>query len=291
MTEPQAVPVRVRVHLAHATVQAIADEAAADVLHIKGPAADPLLRPGTSTSADADVLVRPSHLKRFLRGLGRHGWIQMTKLRSGGLVEHSTNWFHPSLGQMDVHIRFPGIQIGAAEAFDALWEGHGTRPVAHRPCVVPGLLQQRLILLLHAARSPARNRADVDACWTNASPEDRAEVERLAAALHADVALAAATGRLEEYRDSPEYDLWRLFVDETVTQAGFRRIAAEVRAAPEGMRFARLRVANYLLHAFLFMSRRVSNQTGARPTLRQTLAAYITFLNRGRDAFGRPPVS
>ena len=37
MSELPTLPVPLRVHLAHATVQAIADQAQADILHIKGP--------------------------------------------------------------------------------------------------------------------------------------------------------------------------------------------------------------------------------------------------------------
>lgn len=79
----------------------------------------------------------------------------MTTLRSGGLVEHSTNWYHPQLGQLDVHVRFPGIQVEAGRAFEALWRDRGTQRVAHRACVVPGVTAQRLVLLLHAARNLA----------------------------------------------------------------------------------------------------------------------------------------
>lgn len=66
-------PVGLRVHFAHATVQAVADEAGADVLHIKGPAVAPSLRPGGRERADADVLMRPGQLELLLAGLARHG--------------------------------------------------------------------------------------------------------------------------------------------------------------------------------------------------------------------------
>mgnify|MGYP003374684041 CR=1 FL=1 len=38
--DSQDIPVLLRVRLAHAVVQAIADECGADLLHIKGPAVD-----------------------------------------------------------------------------------------------------------------------------------------------------------------------------------------------------------------------------------------------------------
>lgn len=286
MAELPTVPVLLRVHLAHATVQAIADEAGVDVLHIKGPAVAPSLRPEGRASVDADVLVRPAQLASLQAGLQRHGWQQVTKLRSGGLVEHSTNWYHPELGQLDVHVRFPGIQVEAGRAFDVLWRGRGTQQIAHRACVVPGVVAHRLILLLHAARDLERYASDVDLAWEQASEDERTQLKRLAQEMRAEVALAAATGRLEAYRDRPEYALWRLYSDGTVTTAGFRRVIAEVRAAPDGIDRPRLRVTRYVLHALVFMPRRLASQSGNKASWREIGSAYRTFLRRGRDLAG-----
>lgn len=285
MPDP-TVPVLLRVHLAHATVQAIADEAGADVLHIKGPAVAPSLRPEGHASVDADVLVRPAHLDALQGGLKQHGWQQVTKLRSGGLVEHSTNWYHPELGQLDVHVRFPGIQVEAGQAFEALWRDRVMQQIAHRGCVVPGVEAQRLILLLHAARDLGRYHDDVELAWGNASAAEREQLEGLAGELRADVGLAAATGRLDSYRDRPEYGLWRLYVDGTVTTAGFRRVVAEVRAAPDGIDRPRLRVVGYVLHALVFMPRRLASHSGRKASVREIRTAYLQFLRRGRDATG-----
>ena len=84
MTDLPPIPLVLRTRLAHATLQAVADDCGADILHIKGAAVDAFLRParedsqaGASAeerslprvSADADVLVRPAHLRRFLAAL------------------------------------------------------------------------------------------------------------------------------------------------------------------------------------------------------------------------------
>lgn len=283
MPELPTVPVLLRVHLAHATVQAIADEAGVDVLHIKGPAVAPALRPEGRASVDADVLVRPAHLVLLQSGLQLHGWQQVTKLRSGGLVEHSTNWYHPELGQLDVHVRFPGIQVEAGRAFDVLWRDSRTQQIAHRVCVVPAMGAQRLILLLHAARDLPRYASDVDLAWGRASEDERMQLQRLAEELRAEVAVAAATGRLETYRDRPEYALWRLYSEGAVTTAGFRRVIAEVRAAPDGIDRPRLRVTGYVLHALVFMPRRLASQSGNKASWREIGSAYRTFLRRGSD--------
>lgn len=283
MTDLPTVPVQLRVHLAHATVQAIANEAHAHVLHIKGPATSQHLRPTGRASVDADILVHPSHLHRLQAALRAHGWHRVTRLRSGGLVEHSTNWYHGELGQMDVHVRFPGIQADTEQAFDRLWRDRATQTIAGHRCDVPSITAQRLILLLHAARELFARGADVRMAWDTASDTERAQVLTLATHLKAEVALAAATGRLEDYRDRPEHDLWKLFLDGTVTTAGFHRVMAEVRAVPDGVSWPRVRVAAYVVHAFVFMPRRLAGLTGRRPDPAEIRAAYVTFVRRGAD--------
>jgi len=84
VTDLPPIPLLQRTRLAHATLQAIADECGANILHIKGPAVDVALlppkddAPANATaeeraiprlSQDADVLVRPAHIKRFLAAL------------------------------------------------------------------------------------------------------------------------------------------------------------------------------------------------------------------------------
>lgn len=289
MSELPTVPVTLRVHLAHATVQAIADAAGADILHLKGPALDPALGASRPPSTDADVLVRPAHLELLFEGLALHGWQHVKPLRAGGLVQHSANWYHGELGQLDVHVRFPGIQADPARAFDALWQDRQTTEIAHRPCVVPDLVAQRLVLLLHAARDLPRHGPDVQAAWLDATPADRDAIQALAEQLDAEVALAAATGRLDLFRGRPEYALWRLYADGTTTTSGFRRLVAEVRAAPEGFRFVPVRVLGYGFSALLHMPQRVANQLARRPEPRELAQAYARFLRRGADVLKRRP--
>lgn len=287
MSEFPTVPVRLRVHLAHATVQAIADEVRADLLHIKGPAVDASLRPESRASVDADVLIRPVHLKPFLAGLKNHGWRRVTTLSSGGLVEHSTNWYHGELGQVDVHVRFPGIQVTAGSAFDRLWRSRERREVAHQSCVVPELTAQRLILLLHAARNLRHSDHDVRNAWDDIRESERETVRGLARVLGAEVALAAATGCLDEFSDRAEHDLWQLYLAGTTATAGFGRMAAEIRAAPAGRSLPHLGVAWYVVQVLTRMPRRLASQSGSRATTREVLSAYGAFLRRGGDLLSR----
>lgn len=244
MPDLPPVPAAVRIRLAHATLQAVADECGVDVLHIKGAALDATLQVARARtthdgngdspapprpSGDADVLVRPEHLERYEKGLQRHGWQPKTRFTSGGVVEHAVDYWHPQLGKADVHARFPGISLTAPPAFERLWRDRTTQEIAHRPCQVPSQDAQRLVLLLHAARNGGSTSADVDPAWTDASADQRQRISRLAGDLDAEVALAAATGDLDRYAEQPEHDQWQLL--STGSTGGFDLWVARVRAA------------------------------------------------------------
>src|SRR5262245_30376280 len=87
------VPLWATVRLTHAQLQAIADEAGVDLLHLKGPAVSEEL--GRRSSSDADVLVRPAHLQRYLDALTRHGWSLYTDFAHGSSFGHAANYRHP----------------------------------------------------------------------------------------------------------------------------------------------------------------------------------------------------
>ena len=207
----RAAPIAARVHLAHAVVQKLADERDVDLLHLKGPAVLPGLRAEGRHSSDVDVLVRPSHLSRLVAGLESVGFEQRTAFATGSVFAHAANWWHDDWGWVDVHVSWPGVTIDAEEAFDVLARGRLQLAIAHRDCPVPGRTAQRLILVLHAARSGGS--LDVDHAWDAADPGERDDVRKLAAELDAEVALAAGIGELELHRGHPAYALWRHFRD------------------------------------------------------------------------------
>lgn len=259
MPELPPVPTAVRIRLAHATLQAVADECGADVLHLKGAALDATLQAARARtthdgdvdspvrprpSGDADVLVRPEHLERFQRGLQRHGWQPKTRLTSGGVIEHAVDYWHPQLGKADVHVRFPGIGLAPEPAFERLWGDRKPQAIAHRTCAVPSGDAQRLVLLLHAARNGGATSADVPLAWTDTTEEAQGRIVRLATDLGAEVALAAATGQLSRYADRREHDLWRLM--SSGNTGGFDLWLARVKAASTPA--ARLRTVLDPLH-------------------------------------------
>lgn len=204
-------PIAARVHLAHAVVQKLAEDHGVDLLHLKGPAVLPGLRAEGKQSSDVDVLVRPSHLARLVEALESVGWEKRTDFATGSVFAHAANWWHDDWGWIDVHTSWPGIGIDPEAAFDVLLRDRVWREIAHWGCPVPDRTAQRLILVLHAARS--RGNRDVDRAWTAAGPDEQAAVRARAAELDAEVALAAGIGELELHRHHPSYRLWRHFAE------------------------------------------------------------------------------
>ncbi len=208
-TPGSAMPVGARVHLAHALVQWLADSAAVDVLHLKGPAVLPGLRDPARTSTDVDILVRPSHLTRLIDVLEANGWTPRTDFATGSPFTHAANWWHEDWGWLDLHVSWPGVRLPDEDAYDLLAQDAVAHPIAHFVCPVPNLLTQRLILLLHAARTPYG--VDRTRAWDEADDAERAAVRALAKQLDAEVALAAGIGELDLHHDDRDHDLWLHF--------------------------------------------------------------------------------
>jgi hypothetical protein len=235
------VPIGVRIHLSHAVVDHLARSVGADLLHLKGPALLPGLRPEGSSSTDVDVLVRPRHLPRLRQALQDHGWEQRTHFETGSVFAHAANWWHDDWGFVDVHVSWPGITIDPEDAFDLLAAPHATHEIANVPVPVPDRVGQLLILVLHDARSA--HRPDVDHAWQLATDDERAAARDLAHRLGADVALAAALGELEQFRDDPTYLLWRHLSEGRTSRFGEWR--ARLAATPGARARARLLTAAF----------------------------------------------
>lgn len=272
-------PVRVGVRFAHAVVQAIADSVGVDVLHIKGPAVDPRLleripRTGRGDevrqdaierqSLDADVLVRPDHVSQLIDAMCQHSWRLKVDFADGSAFEHAATMGHPVAAPVDVHRRFPGFGDAPERVFQALWRDRQIFDIAGFPCSVPDPTAQRLLLILNAVRGGPARHAEIDHLWTSATPQEREVVERLAVETGAQVALAAATGKLDDYVGYREHDLWKMLsMGETAPMALWR---ARVRAQPTAK--AALREGIKLV---VPNSRRLAFQLG-RPLNRRELA-------------------
>ena len=233
------VPTQVRLSLAHAAVQTLADDHGLDVLHVKGLALDPSLRWAGRTSTDVDVLVRPAQVRPFLQLLKAHGWRVITSFESASAFEHSATLWHDQWEHLDLHRTFPGIDRDPGRAFDLLWRDHVDRTIGGVACPLPAIPAQGLLLLLHAARAAGDGRArrDVEHVWEHASEERRQAIRRLVTELQATVAFSVILGELDQHRDAPEYALWRVWSTGGTRLDEWR---ARVRAAPTLGRKARV---------------------------------------------------
>lgn len=263
----QEVPASVRVELLHAYVQMLADEHGWDMLHLKGAAVHPELRGDQPrVSLDVDVLVRPSHVQPLLDALDDLGWQKVTGFEDGSAFGHAANLRH-ALGLIDLHRQWPGFEMEPSAAFDALWAAREMQDIAGIACTVPSLEDQRVILLLHHARSGGQRDEDVRSAWSGNDDTTREGVRRRAAQLHAELALAAATGELERFRGRPGYRLWRYFSRGEVSRWAEWRAryeAAPGRRAKAGVLVRLLRVNHDLL----------ASDLGHEPNCREYGEAY-----------------
>jgi hypothetical protein len=251
------VPTLICIQFGHASVQRVADRVGADVLHIKGAALDPGRNPGRSFGTDADVLVRPEHVRRFVAALPDARWSLYCDFDEGSLFEHAASFSHPSYGMLDVHQVFPGLHADPRGAFERLWADREVRRLANVDCAVPGRLGERLILLLHAARTPGRS-LDVSNHWGDLDDAERAEVRSYADQLHAQVGLALAIGEEDRFAVDPELELWRRMI------GGGDRLGewvARFRAAPGAA--ARLRLVARAARVNRFV---LAERLGHRPS-------------------------
>lgn len=269
------VPLPTRLAFAHAALQVIAREAHVDVLHIKGVAVDPSIGTVVGSGSDADLLVRPSHIPRFLDRVERRGWQHYTDFESGSPFGHAATYFHDSWGFGDLHRHFPGIGLAADEAFEQLWSARTTTPLAGVPCDVPSLDAQVLVMVLNAARSggATSRMALVRTAWEGASPELRDRVTALAARLQAEVAFGAGLGELRQFRGRRDYWLWK------VSSQGGTRLeewTARIWAAPtlsEALRLA--------LRAPLVNTEHLALRIGHPPTRLEVLREFVARPYRG----------
>lgn len=202
------IPLTVRLRLARASVQWVADRWGCDILHLKGDTVDRTLRPFPAAGSDVDILVRPSDVTVLDLALRDLGWEVYSTFEYGSPFGHAQTYRHDTWGYLDLHRRFPGIGIAPSRAFDHLWAGRATVELGGAVCSVPGVSAQAVILVLNAARSLSSNRRDVDAVWTNADDAARRGIAAERDALDAGLAFDAATGRLERHRGERGYPLW-----------------------------------------------------------------------------------
>ncbi len=272
-------PFSVRLHLGRAAVQTIAARGGADILHIKGDAVHPRLRPSLAAGTDIDILVRPAHVGLLDRGLRSEGWRLYSTFENGSPFGHAQTYRHDAWGFVDVHRLFPGIGLEPAAAFARLWAQRETMPFGGVDCPVPAVSAQGAILILNAARTRATDPPDLGAAWDEASDADRDELVRQIDALDARLAFDTAFGRLDEHRSAREYRLWK-----AISQGGGRAEEwwGRVLAAPD-LR-ARLRVIG---RAPLVNVEHLEHELGREPTTGEVIREFLARPLRGLRELGR----
>lgn len=267
------VPLAVRLHLGRAAVQTLADASGIDLLHIKGDAVDPAVRPTANTGSDIDILVRPDQVDAMDHALRDHGWRLYTTFANGSPFGHAQTYLHPLWGYLDLHRRFPGIRLDPAHAFARLWEARTSLDFGGIPCPVPSVPAQAAILILNAARGRAGAAHDLRWLWMDASTETRSAIESEIDALDARLAWDAAVGDIERHRGDREYRLWR-----AVSRGGTRaeewwgRVLAQPTLRARAAMIARLPLVN-LQH--------LAHRLGRAPTWRQIIVEFFARPLRG----------
>ncbi|SOC58324.1 hypothetical protein [Ornithinimicrobium cerasi] len=264
------VDLAIRIEFAHAALQYLADLRGVDLLHVKGIAFEPQWRSRAEGGSDADVLVRPAHVRRFVRALEMGGWQRRSRFHTGSPFGHAQTYWHDHLGYADIHRFFPGLGKDDA-TFEVLWQARSDRDLAAVRCPVPDEAGQALIFAVNDARNASRvvpgHVADIGGA------ELAARVETLVPLVDAQVAWAAANGRLDSVRDRREHDLWRAVTQQTGRVDEWR---ARVRAEPT----LAGKVAT-LLRAPLVNTEHLANTRGHRPSPAEVA---VEFVDRGRRA-------
>lgn len=272
--EVNTIPARVRLELAHAAVQRVAELSGADVFHLKGLALDPALVWEGRSGSDVDVLVRPAHLAAFLDALSAAGWRIETDFDENSSFAHAATYWSDTWGHVDVHRFYPGLSGSPSDTFDQLTRHARTRTLGGVECPVPTVGVQRLVLLLHAARGMGgKELQDLKTSWFDATPAQQDEVRALVDEFGAQLAFAAALGHLDKYRTAREYDLWRV-----ASQGGtrFEDWWARIKAAP-----TRREALLLVLRAPLVNVRHLAALWGRTPTKREILREFFARPARG----------
>jgi len=269
------VPLAARIQIGHATLQWVAEEHGIRMLHIKGAALDPRVSWPGREGNDVDVLVPASDAERLVSALQACEWRLDNSFKHSSAFEHAATLRHAELGWADVHRCFPGINLDPDQAFEILWTQRQTTNLGGFDCAVPSLPAQILVLVLHAARSPASGRGpmDISSSWGAADEATRRQVEALVVALDAEVGFAAGVGNLDAYRGRRDHDLWAV-----VSQGGtrFEEWRARVKAAPD-----RRRAMAVALRAPLVNTEHLAMVLGRPPTRWEVLVEFFARPVRG----------
>jgi hypothetical protein len=196
--------------------------------------------------------------------LRTHGWQVYSSFTYGSPFGHAQTYLHPTWGFFDLHRSFPGIGLDPTAAFELMWARCQEIRLPGVDAKVPSVELQAVLMVLNAARS---RQDDPLSTWIENPGLDADGIAATVDQLQAQVAFAAASGKLDQYRGHREYGLWK-----AISQGGTR--SAEW--------WARVRAARTLRDAVRVISRAplvnvesLSHRLGRRPTRKDVAAEFI----------------
>lgn len=227
--QQEQVPLKARIVLSHAHLQNLAERRGIDLLHVKGYIFGQDTYQEQRTSTDVDVLIRPSQVEAFIEAVLEAGWEVMTTFETGSDFHHAMTIYHPTWGLADIHREFPGLGKNPEVTFDRLWAQRRKKVMGGYPCDTTSLQDSRLIVYVHSARSTSIVKPDVQYLDELLSAQEKEALEVRVRELEAELAYAAALGRIDQYQNQKDYLVWKTASEKT---SDLTRWYARVQAAP-----------------------------------------------------------
>lgn len=262
------VPLKGRIMLSHAHLQRLAEQAGVDILHVKGYIFGQDTYPETRNSTDVDILVRPHHVDLFVETVIGAGWELLTTFETGSDYHHAMTIYHPTWGLADIHREFPGLGNDTVLTFNKLWQQRRVKTIAHYPCLTTSMVDSRVIVYVHAARSTLQLKPDVEFLNQHLSEKEKSEVRIRVIELDAEVAYAAATGTIDDYSDRAEYLLWKTASEKS---SDITRWYARVKVAPTP--YAKLKTISDI---FKVNRDHLAMELGHKPSRRELRERFIS---------------
>lgn len=263
-----SVPLKVRLTLSHAYFQHLANRYSVDLLHVKGYAFGTEIYREGRASSDIDVLVCPEHLKVLIYALKKEGWRILTHFETGSIFEHAMTVYHPAWGLADIHRFFPGLGSSAETTFQLLWDQRREKLLGGYPCAVPSLVDSRIIVITHDARSQQTITPDVQYLQQNLNDEDWNQLEARVDELDCRIAYLAALDRIDESQDSEDYLIWKSFKQGTPVSLQWKARLSRAK----GIR-GKIRVLNKI---FWVNKDHLAMELGHSPSTREVVVKFFS---------------
>lgn len=147
------------IELLHAEVGHLLGQAGIPVLHIKGPTiALWLYPPGERSWGDVDILVPPRRMEDAMTVLLRHGFsypfpgVNRSTSTDQSIAVRRMD-AAAGMDEVDVHDRFPGMDVDPDATFALLWARRQRAWLAHVGVWFPDLPSRALLTVLNTART------------------------------------------------------------------------------------------------------------------------------------------